>query len=48
MVLYTTCNNISVISLWPVLVVEETEVPDENHLPVASRWQTYMWLRYQW
>ena len=32
MVLYATCNNISVISLWSVLVVEETEVPDENHV----------------
>jgi hypothetical protein len=23
-----------------VLSVEETEVPEENHQPVASRWQT--------
>jgi hypothetical protein len=35
-----TFNNISVIS-WPsVLLVEETEVPRENHRPVASHWQT--------
>jgi hypothetical protein len=33
-------NNISVIT-WPsVLLVEETGVPEENHLPVTSHWQT--------
>jgi len=31
-----TFNNISVISWWSVLLVEETEVPGENHRPVAS------------
>jgi len=31
-------NNISVISLRSVLLVEETGVPGENHLPVASHW----------
>jgi hypothetical protein len=31
-----TFNNISVISWWSVLLVEETGVPGENHLPVAS------------
>jgi hypothetical protein len=35
-----TFNNISVIS-WPsVLLVEEAEVPGENHRPVRSHWQT--------
>ena len=36
----TTFNNISVISWRSVLLVEETRVPRENHLPVASHWQT--------
>jgi hypothetical protein len=33
MVFNATFNNISVI------LVEETEVPRENHRPVASQWQ---------
>jgi hypothetical protein len=33
-------NNISVISWWSVLLVEEAGVPRENHRPVASHWQT--------
>ena len=33
-------NNISVISWWSVLLVEETGVRRENHQPVASHWQT--------
>jgi hypothetical protein len=32
----TTFNNISVISWWSVLLVEETGVPGENHQPVAN------------
>jgi hypothetical protein len=32
----TTFNNISVISWWSVLLVEETGVLAENHRPVAS------------
>jgi hypothetical protein len=40
MVLNVTFNNISVISRWPVLLVEETGVPGENHRPVASHRQT--------
>ena len=36
----TTSNNISVISWWSVLLVEETRVPGENHGYVASHWQT--------
>jgi hypothetical protein len=40
MVFNATFNNILVIS-WPsVLLVEETGVPGENHLPAASHWQT--------
>jgi hypothetical protein len=35
-----TFNNISAISWRSVLLVEETEVPGENHQPVASHWQT--------
>jgi len=31
-----TFNNISVISWRPVLLVEETRVPGENHRPVRS------------
>ena len=40
MVFNTTFNNISVISWWSVLLVEETGEPGENHWPVASHWQT--------
>ena len=29
-------NNISVILWWSVLLLEETGVPGENHLPVES------------
>ena len=36
MVLNSTFNNISVISLRSVLLVEETGVPRENHRPAAS------------
>jgi len=36
MLFNTTFNNISVISLWLVLLVEETGGPVENHRPVAS------------
>ena len=35
-----TFNNISVISWWSVLLVEETRVPRENHWPASSHWQT--------
>jgi hypothetical protein len=37
MVFNTTFNNISAISLWSVLLVEETGVPGENHRPVAKQ-----------
>jgi uncharacterized membrane protein len=36
MVYNATFNHISVISWRSVLLVEETEVPRENHRPVAS------------
>ena len=36
----TTFNNISVISFWSVLLVDETGVPCENHKPAAIYWQT--------
>jgi len=39
MVFNTTFNNISVISWWSVLLVEETGVPGENHGPAVSHWQ---------
>ena len=32
----TTFNNISAISWWSVLLMEETRVHGENHQPVAS------------
>jgi hypothetical protein len=36
MVFNATFNNISVISWRPVLLVEETGVPGENHRPATS------------
>jgi hypothetical protein len=36
MVFDATFNNISVISWLPVLLVEETGVPTENHRHIAS------------
>jgi hypothetical protein len=36
MVLSTTFNKISVILWWSVLLLEETEVPRENHPPATS------------
>jgi hypothetical protein len=35
-----TFSNISVISYAVFLLIEETVVPRENHLPAASHWQT--------
>jgi len=40
MVFNATFNNISVISWWSVLLVEETRVPRENKRHAASHWQT--------
>ena len=42
MVLKTTFNDISVISMETVLLVEETRVPRENHRPAASNCQTLL------
>jgi hypothetical protein len=39
MVFNATFNNISVISWWSVLLMEETGVPRENHRPAASHRQ---------
>jgi len=36
MVFNATFNNISVLSCWSVLLVEETGVAGENHRPVTS------------
>jgi hypothetical protein len=36
MVFNATFNNISAISWWSVILVEETAVPRENHRPAAS------------
>jgi hypothetical protein len=41
MILNATSNNISVISLQTVLLVEDTGVPEENHQPAASHWETF-------
>jgi hypothetical protein len=40
MVFNATYTNISVISWWSVLLVDETEVPGEKHRPAASHSQT--------
>jgi hypothetical protein len=37
MVFNATFNNISAISWWSVLLVEETGGPGQNHRPVTSR-----------
>jgi hypothetical protein len=42
MVFNAIFNNISAISWWLVLLIEETEVPGENHRPVDSHWQTLL------
>ena len=42
MVFNATFNNISVISWWSVLLMEETGVPGENKQPVASHSQTLL------
>ena len=40
MVFNATLNNIAVISWQSDILVEETGVPEENHWPAASSWQT--------
>jgi hypothetical protein len=44
MVFNATFNNISVISWWSVLLVDETRVPGENHHPAISHWQTLSYI----
>ena len=46
LVFNATFNNISVISWWSVLMMEETRVLGENHRPVASHWQTVHCFKY--
>ena len=36
LVFNATFNNISVISWWSILLVEETGVPEENHRPIEG------------
>ena len=36
-----TFNNISALSWWSVLLVEETRVPVENNRPVVSHWKPF-------
>jgi hypothetical protein len=40
MVFKATFNNVSAISWWSVLLVEETRISGENNRPTASHWQT--------
>jgi len=40
MMFKATFNNISAISWWPGLLVEEIGVPGENHQPAGGNWQT--------
>jgi hypothetical protein len=47
MVLNATFNNISVISWWSVLLVEETRVPGENNRPVANYWPLFHIMLYR-
>ena len=49
MMFKATSNNISFISWWSVLLVEETGVSIENHRPAVNHWQnfiTYCWIEY--
>jgi len=41
MVFDATFNNISIISWWSVLLMDETGGPGKNHRPVASHCQTF-------
>ena len=47
MVLNATFNNISVISWWSVLLVEETRVPGENNRPVTNYWPLFHIMLYR-
>jgi len=39
MVFNSTFNNISAISWWSVLLMEETGVAGENHRPATNHWK---------
>jgi len=47
-----TFNNISVLSWWSALLVEESGVPGKNHRPTTRYWQTYhimlYWVHLSW
>ena len=47
MVFNATFNNLSAISWWSVLLVEEIRVPGENHWSVTSHWQIYHIMLYR-
>jgi hypothetical protein len=47
MVFNATFNNISVISWWSVLLVEETGKPRENHRPAANHGKLYHIMLYR-
>jgi hypothetical protein len=47
MVLNATFNSMSVISLWWVSLVEETEVPGENHRPAEVTDKLYHIMLYR-
>ena len=47
MVFNATCNSISIISWWSVLLVEEIGEPRENQGPAASHLQLYHILLYR-
>ena len=47
MVFNATFNNISAISWRSVLLVEKIGVPEENHWPAASHWQTFHIILYR-
>jgi len=47
MVFNVNFNNISVISWWSVLLVEENGVPEENHQPAAVTDKLYHIMLYR-
>jgi hypothetical protein len=43
MVFNVTIKNISVISWWSVLLLEETKVPEENHRPDKNHYHIMLY-----